>query len=70
MPEPEMIPLADAACQLRLSWHAAWRRVLVGDLTGERRGRQWFVTAASVRNLKRSTELPKTTPVPIAGRRA
>jgi hypothetical protein len=68
MPKPELIPLADAACQLHLSWHAAWRRALVGDLVSERRGRSWLVTVDSVRHLqKRLTDQTPGSAAPAKG---
>jgi len=44
----EMIPLADAAKRLSISWERAWRLVLRGRLEGQRAGRAWMVSTASV----------------------
>ena len=46
----EGVPLADAAMALGLSWHAAYRLLLVGTLRGRRVGRNWFVTRESIRD--------------------
>lgn len=42
------LPLAFAAHQLGISWQQAWRAMLIGQLSGVKRGGRWFVTAASV----------------------
>ncbi len=52
----EVMPLVDAAIQLRISHQAAQRLLHTGILRGERRGLRggrWFVTAASVTEAKR-----------------
>ena len=57
--------LAEAAMQLRLSWHTAWNRVLTGVLAGrkdERTGK-WYVTKASVTRLQDSLHESRRTDV-------
>jgi hypothetical protein len=42
------VPLSVAAHRLGVSWAAAWKLVLTGDLDGERVGGRWVVSSASV----------------------
>lgn len=51
MAEKKMIPLADAAKRLGISWERAWRLVLNGKLEGRRSGRSWMVSTKSIRKL-------------------
>ena len=45
----KMIPLTDAAQQLKQSWDRTWRAMLQGHLEGEKLNGHWYVTAASVK---------------------
>ena len=45
---PSLIPLPDAARELELQWHQAWRLVLLGTLVAERRGSRWYVHRSSL----------------------
>ena len=47
------IDLVSAAARLRVPWHKAYRYVLTGRLTGERRDGRWFVDLASIDRLER-----------------
>lgn len=42
------IGLTQAAVMLRVSWHCAWRLVLVGELDGRKDGNRWLVSRPSV----------------------
>ena len=48
MERVEQLTLTDAAKQLGISWHRAWRLALTGDLDAQREGGRWYVTVASV----------------------
>lgn len=48
MEQVSLIPLSEAAQQLRISWQRAWRLVLTGDLSGQKVNGRWMVTTASV----------------------
>ena len=50
------ITLAEAAHQLSISWERAWRALLKGDLVGEKRDGQWFVSADSATRYAASRE--------------
>lgn len=43
-----LIPLSQAAFELGLSWHQAWRLVLSREIPGENRGGRWFVDQDAV----------------------
>lgn len=47
------IPLVEAAHLLGLSWAAAWRLMLTGQLVGNRRNGKWFVNRESVDEFRR-----------------
>ena len=55
------VPLTAAAHQLGLSWQQAWRALLVGQLSGEKRGGRWFVYSASVAELAGRLSTRETT---------
>jgi hypothetical protein len=42
------IPLSEAARRLGISWHQAWRLLLVGALKGRKEGGRWVVEDSSV----------------------
>lgn len=46
--DADTISLTEAAQTLRLSWSQAWRLVLKGELDGQKVGKEWRVTKASV----------------------
>jgi hypothetical protein len=48
------IDITEAAQRLGVSWHRAWRAVLMGSLKGRREGRAWKVDSASVERLRRA----------------
>jgi predicted site-specific integrase-resolvase len=51
------MPLAEAAKALGISWHRAWRRLLVGELDGQRaESGRWLVTRASVERSRENQE--------------
>ena len=50
----KMVTLVDAAARLRMSYHATWRLILVGDVRAERRGGRWLLDATDVERLRRS----------------
>jgi hypothetical protein len=54
--EDEMIGLAMAAAKLKIPYQDAHRLLLVGRLTGEKRGGRWFVRVADVERLLRERE--------------
>ena len=39
----ELVPLADAAFRLKISYHQAWRRLLSGELEGRKIDGRWLV---------------------------
>jgi hypothetical protein len=59
--------LAQTAATLRISWAAAWRLVLLGQLVGEQRGTRWWVRADSIEKMRRQLEEART-PAATAGR--
>jgi molybdenum-dependent DNA-binding transcriptional regulator ModE len=50
------MPLAEAAKALGISWHRAWRLLLVGALDGrrDRISGRWLVQRSSVERVKRA----------------
>lgn len=57
----QWISIADAAVRLRLSYNQILRFVLIGELSGKRRGNRWVVEANAVKEMaahrhKESTE--------------
>lgn len=46
-----VVSLSDAALRLGLSWHQAWRLVLIGSLKGNKRGGRWFVESRDLTQL-------------------
>jgi hypothetical protein len=44
----ESVPITVAAQRLGMSWERVWRRVLNGDLHGEKVGNRWLVSTASL----------------------
>jgi len=54
--EDEMIGLAMAAAKLKIPYQDAHRLLLVGRLTGEKRGGRWFVSVASVTHVLHERE--------------
>ena len=51
--EQPLIPLAEGAHRLSLSWGQAWRLLLNGSLQGEKVRGRWMVSRASVDRLAR-----------------
>lgn len=39
----KLVPLAEAAFRLRISYHRAWRRLLSGELNGQKIDGRWHV---------------------------
>ncbi|MCH7856758.1 MAG: hypothetical protein IIB37_08395 [Gemmatimonadetes bacterium] len=39
----ELVPLADAAFRLKISYHQAWRRLLSGELNGQKIDGRWYI---------------------------
>jgi hypothetical protein len=60
-----MLPLPDAAVRLRLTWSQIYAALLSGRLQGERRGRRWFVSEASIERVEQDC-LGSTRPVECA----
>lgn len=46
------IPLSEAAQRLRLTWAAAYSRLLTGQLRGRKVGSRWLVELGSVQALE------------------
>jgi len=44
----EEVPLAEAAKALGISWHRAWRLLLMGQLDGRKCGGRWVVSRVDV----------------------
>ena len=58
----EMIPLADAGLELRLTYSKVYGAMLAGRLgQAERRGKRWYVSAAGVAEFLRANEYETTT---------
>lgn len=54
---PELTPaisLPEACHRLGITYAVGWRRLLSGELTGERRGSRWVVTLQSVENAEKA----------------
>jgi hypothetical protein len=51
------VPLSDAAHELGVSWHQAWRLLLKRRLVGRRVGNRWMVTPASIKKVARERRL-------------
>lgn len=47
----DTVPLTEAARRLKISWHRAWRHMLIGDLRGEKVDGRWVVRRADVERL-------------------
>ena len=47
-----LIPLPDAAQRLGISWERAWRKVLAGELEGQKVAGRWVVTERSVEKVR------------------
>lgn len=58
MEPSDEIGLAEAAHELKLSWHAAWRLALNGQLDARKVSRSWVVTRESVERLRAQREAP------------
>ena len=39
----KLVPLAEAAFRLKISYHRAWRRLLSGELNGQKIDGRWLV---------------------------
>jgi hypothetical protein len=59
-PDTDLISLSDAAFLMGCSWAVAWRRLLRGDLEGQRIGRQWLASRRSAERLARQAEKDRT----------
>ena len=58
----KQVELVQAAVQLRVSWHTAYRLMLQGHLAGERRHGRWFVSAESVKQVATERQAENTVP--------
>ena len=64
MPSPQKpaeIPLAMCAKRLGLSWHATWRLLLIGKLSGRQVGGRWLIDCDSVEKLAAERQSDETT---------
>ena len=54
MERSEYMPLAEAAKELGISWHRAWRLVLTGRLDAHKNGGRWLVKIASIESYSKT----------------
>ena len=54
-------PLAILAHRAGLSWPAAWRKVLTGDVRAEKRGGRWYCHRDDVERLAREAQAQDVT---------
>lgn len=51
MEQSDRVTLADAAKELGISWHRAWRLALTGELDSHRESGRWYVSRESVESI-------------------